>query len=99
MKIEKVTAVFSALRQESRLNIFRILVKHSAKGITPTEISALLDNMPRNTLSSHLLILFHAGLCSFERSGKQLIYKPNCKTVKKAAGFLLKDCCEGGCEC
>lgn len=99
MKPNKVTAIFSALSQENRLKVFRILVENSKDGITPTEISGLMDDMPRNTLSSHLSILSQAGLCSSEKNGKQIIYKPNCSTIKKVAEFLLKDCCDGGCKC
>lgn len=99
MKTDKITSVFNALSQDTRLRIFRILVEHSKDGITPTEISALMGDTPRNTLSFHLNLLTNADLCTFKKSGKQVIYKPNCETVKKVANFLLKDCCDGGCKC
>lgn len=99
MKPKQITQVFDALSQENRLKIFRILVEHSKNGITPTEISALMGDMPRNTLSFHLSLLSQAALCSFEKNGKQIIYKPNCNTIKKVAEFLLKDCCNRGCKC
>lgn len=99
MKIEKVLSVFNVLSQESRLKIFRILVRHSSKGITPTEISKILNDMPRNTLSFHLSLMLQADLCKTVKNGKQIIYKANCATIKTAAHFLLKDCCEGDCKC
>lgn len=99
MKPKQITQVFGALSQDNRLKIFRILVEHSKDGITPTEISALMGDIPRNTLSFHLSLLNQAGLCSFEKNGKQIIYKPNCNTIKNVAEFLLKDCCDGGCKC
>ena len=99
MKIEKVLSVFNVLSQESRLKIFRILVEHSSSGITPTEISKILNDMPRNTLSFHLSLMAQADLCKTLKKGKQIIYKPNCGTNKTTAQFLLKDCCEGRCKC
>ncbi len=100
MKTEQITTIFEALSQEGRLKIFRLMVEHSKEGITPTEMFNKLDCMAKNTLSFHLNILTQANLCSFEKKGKTLIYKPNCKAIKEAAHFLLKDCCEGGClEC
>ncbi|MDD5101667.1 MAG: helix-turn-helix domain-containing protein [Endomicrobiia bacterium] len=99
MKIEKVLSVFNVLSQESRLKIFRILVEHSTGGITPTEISKILNDMPRNTLSFHLSLIAQADLCKTVKQGKQVIYKANCNTIKGVAQFLLKDCCEGACKC
>ncbi len=100
MKIDKVCDVFDALSQVNRLKIFRILVEHSKEGITPTEISEKMGKMPRNTLSFHLSLLSNSGLCTSEKQGKQVIYKAKCDTIRKIAGFLLKDCCDdGGCKC
>lgn len=99
MKTNKISAVFGALSQENRLKIFRILVEHSGNGITPTEIAAIMGNMPRNTLSFHLNLLSQADLCEYEKKGKQMIYKPTCSTIKKIAEFLLEDCCDGTCKC
>lgn len=98
MDIKNISLVFDSLSQENRLKIFRILVEHSKTGITPTEISYLMNKMPRNTLSFHLNILTHAGLCSSEKNGKRIIYKPLCSTIKQVAEFLLKDCCDTECK-
>lgn len=99
MKIDNAILIFNALSQDTRLQVFKILVKYSKDGITPTEISEKLGNIPRNTLSFHLNLLTMAGLCSSKKNGKQIIYKPNCENVRKVASFLLYDCCEGGCKC
>lgn len=99
MKIDTVCTAFDALSQVNRLKIFRILVEHSKEGITPTEIAALMNDMPRNTLSFHLSLLTAADLCETTKKGKQIIYKPKCDTIKKIAQYLLKDCCEGECKC
>lgn len=91
MNTEEAVLVFTALSQETRLNIFRILVDNSLEGICPCEIAEQLK-IPRNTLSFHLSLLTQAKLCSFEKSGKMLIYKPNCKEIEKVMKFLHKDC-------
>ena len=98
MNTENISLVFDSLSQENRLKIFRILVENSKNGITPTEISNLMNKMPRNTLSFHLSILTQAGLCTYEKNGKQVIYKPICSIIKEVAAFLLKDCCDIGCS-
>ena len=97
--LSDIAAIFDALSNETHLQIFRILVEHSKDGITPTEISALMNDFPRNTLSFHLSLMATVGLCSFEKQGKQIFYKPNCCLIKQITKFLLTDCCEGGCSC
>lgn len=95
----EIIKIFEALSQVNRLQIFRIMVEHSKNGITPTDIIKLMGGIPKNTVSFHLNALLQANLCSFEKKGKSLIYKPNCSMVKDAACFLLKDCCDGECKC
>lgn len=99
MKLSEAAIIFDALSQENRLKIFRLLVQNSKTGMTPTEISKKLGNMPRNTLSFHLSLLTQAGLCSSVKKGKTVIYKPKCSIIKEIAAFLLEDCCDGGCKC
>lgn len=99
MKLENVCNAFDALSQVNRLKIFRILVEHHEKGITPTEIADLMGGMPRNTLSFHLSLLTNAELCTTKKNGKQIIYKPKCDKIKQIAAYLLKDCCSGECKC
>lgn len=97
--LTNIATVFDALSNENRLQIFRILVRNSATGITPTAISKEMNYFPRNTLSFHLTLLANANLCFSERQGKQIFYKPNCQLIKEITRFLLSDCCEGGCLC
>lgn len=97
--LTSIATVFDALSNENRLQIFRILVKNSATGITPTAISKEMNDFLRNTLSFHLTLLTNANLCFSERQGKQIFYKPNCQLIKEITKFLLSDCCEGGCLC
>lgn len=91
MKSDEAIMVFTALAQETRLKIYKLIVKNNLTGICPCEIAEKL-RIPRNTLSFHLSLLSQAGLCSFTKKGKMLIYKSNCSKVKDVVKFLHKDC-------
>ncbi len=99
MKTERIIIAFDALGNDTRLKIFRLLVKNSLHGLNQTEISRKIGNMPRTTLSFHLELLENAGLCSSQKIGKSVFYKPHCDLIKEIVGFLLKDCCGGKCKC
>lgn len=92
MTENKALMVFTALSQETRLKVFRILVENGKDGICPCDIAEKLK-IPRNTLSFHLALLSQAGLCGSEKAGKTIIYKPVCAKIKETADFLLKNCC------
>ena len=64
---------FAALSQETRLDVFRSLVKAGPEGLSAGEIAERLG-VVQNTLSSHLRKLEHAGLVSSQRRGRQIIY-------------------------
>lgn len=93
MNIDTAALAFDALSKPVRIRIFQILVEHFDTGITPTEISKLMDGMQRNTLSFHLSLLSQAGLCVSEKKGKCIIYKPKGCHLRAVADFLVRDCC------
>lgn len=93
MDIENAAIAFDALSKPVRIRIFQILVEYHETGITPTEISKLMDGMQRNTLSFHLSLLSQAGLCISEKKGKCIIYKPKGCHLRAVADFLIRDCC------
>lgn len=94
MKNKDAILVFLALGQESRLNIFRLIVQHGDTGLTPGAIIEILG-IPNATLSFHLKELLHASLILVERQSRNLIYRPNAEMVKNITDFLLKNCCNG----
>ena len=53
MDIGQATAALGALSQETRLQVFRILVKHGQAGAPAGTLSEALG-IPHNTLSFHL---------------------------------------------
>ena len=97
MNNHQAISAFLALGQESRLNIFRLIVQRGDRGLTPSEIVEKLG-IPNATLSFHLKELSRAHLISAERQSRHLVYRPNAVLVQKLSGFLLDNCC-GGMAC
>lgn len=85
---------FSALAQPTRLDAFRLLVKHEPHGLQAGEIARRLD-VPHNTMSTHLAILTRAGLVSVTRQSRSMIYRVELMAVRQLVLFLLQDCCNG----
>jgi DNA-binding transcriptional ArsR family regulator len=94
MESELAIEAFSALAQPTRLEAFRLLVKHEPVGLPAGEIARKLD-VPHNTMSTHLAILTRAGLISVERHSRSMIYRVELQAVRQLVLFLLKDCCNG----
>lgn len=82
----------AALAQESRLALFRLLVKRGPEGYTPTQLTEKLD-IPAPTLSFHLKELQRAGLIVARREGRNLFYSPNFPRMNELIGFLTDNCC------
>ena len=97
MKNNDAISAFLALGQETRLNLFRLIVQRGDVGLTPTQIIEKLG-IPNATLSFHLKELVNAKLLLVERQGRNLIYRPNAGLVHQLSGFLLENCC-GGQSC
>ena len=88
---------FSALAQDSRLAIFRLLVRKQPDGLPVGEISRLLDIVP-STLSGHLGILKRAGLLKATRQQREIHYAASLEHMGDLIRFMLKDCCDGQVE-
>ncbi|WP_424244095.1 DNA-binding transcriptional ArsR family regulator [Elusimicrobium posterum] len=85
--------MFSALSQESRLAIFKLLVKYGEEGLCASDIGKKL-NIPKNTLSFHLLLMTNAKLLKKKKQGTFIFYSPNFASVNGLIKFLLADCCD-----
>jgi DNA-binding transcriptional ArsR family regulator len=94
MESEAVILALSALAQSTRLDVFRLLVKHEPDGLAAGDIAKKLA-VPHNTMSSHLTILARADLVSSHRASRSIIYRANLATLETVAVFLMKDCCGG----
>ena len=84
----------AALAQPTRLDVFRLLVKHEPDGLPAGDIAKELA-VPHNTMSSHLSILTRARLISSRRHGRSIVYSANLATLQSMTLFLLQDCCGG----
>jgi ArsR family transcriptional regulator len=92
-KIDAVTAL-SALAQDNRLDIYRLLVQAGPEGMAAGEVATELAIAP-NTLSFHFDRLRHAGLVSVARQGRSLIYAARYETMNNLLGYLTENCCGG----
>ena len=92
MKTTDAVIGLAALAQESRLAVFRLLVKRGPEGFTPTQLSERLS-LPAPTLSFHLKELQRACLIESRREGRFLYYSPNFSRMNLLLGFLTENCC------
>jgi ArsR family transcriptional regulator, arsenate/arsenite/antimonite-responsive transcriptional repressor len=92
MKAEQIVQALGALAQESRLAVFRLLVKRGPQGFTPGELAEKLT-VPAPTLSFHLKELQHAQLVFSRREGRFLYYSANFETMNEVVNFLSENCC------
>jgi DNA-binding transcriptional ArsR family regulator len=84
----------SALAQDSRLEVFRVLVKAGPDGMAAGEIARSLSTAP-NTMSQQLLVLSNAGLIRARRDGRSIIYSVDFDAMSGLLVFLTEDCCGG----
>lgn len=92
MKSEDAVVALGALAQESRLAVFRLLVKRGPDGYSPSDLVEKLK-IPAPTLSFHLRELQHAGLIASRREGRFLYYSANFDRMRDLIGFLTEKCC------
>jgi len=94
--MDKISALaaLSALGQETRLEVFRLLVRAGAEGVPAGEIATRLGAI-QNTTSAHLKILAHAGLIRAERDGRIVRYVADMTGFRDLLAFLMEDCCNG----
>ncbi|MDF1793126.1 MAG: metalloregulator ArsR/SmtB family transcription factor [Thalassobaculaceae bacterium] len=97
MDTVKVVAALSALAQENRLGIFRLLVQTGTPGMSAGGIARELG-IVASTLSHHLGLLEQAELVRSNRRGRNVIYTCNLDGVRTLLRFLIEDCCGGRAE-
>ena len=94
MESELAIKRLSALAQEGRLAVFRLLVKAGPGGLPAGSIAQALQ-VPPNTLSAQLTILANAGLVGSKRDGRSIIYSANHHGMNELLAYLMEDCCQG----
>lgn len=94
MDTTQALAALAALAQESRLAVFRLLVKLGPAGMAATRIADELG-IPASSLSFHLKELTHAGLIVPRQESRFIIYAANFDAMNSLLGFLSENCCAG----
>lgn len=97
MEKEDALNALAALGQETRLDVFRLLVKAGKEGMTAGAIADAL-NVRSNTLSTHLAALSRSGLVQAVRDGRSIHYSADLTTMQFLVTYLLQDCCGGNPE-
>ena len=94
MESEQAILALAALAQSTRLDVFRLLVKHEPDGLAAGDIARALA-VPQNTMSSHLSILSRAGLVTAQRFSRSIVYRAELARFQQVVLFMLQDCCDG----
>ena len=87
-----VISVLAALAQETRLDVFRLLVRAGSVGMSAGSIADSLG-VPAATLSFHLKELKSCGVIECTREGRTLIYSPNFNAMSELVSYLSENCC------
>jgi ArsR family transcriptional regulator, arsenate/arsenite/antimonite-responsive transcriptional repressor len=98
MNQKHAIAALAALAQETRLDLFRLLVTVGPEGLPAGVIAEQLGVAP-SSLSFHLQQLVHAGLITQRRLGRQLIYSAQYDAMNALLMYLTENCCGRGVFC
>jgi DNA-binding transcriptional ArsR family regulator len=92
MKSAEAVRCLSALAQETRLSVYRLLVRQGPRGMAAGEIAAALDLAPA-TLSFHLKELANARLVCARQAGRFVFYSADFAAMNALLAFLTENCC------
>jgi ArsR family transcriptional regulator len=98
MEQKRAIAALGALAQETRLELFRLLVTCGPEGLRAGVIAERLGVQP-SSLSFHLAQLTHAGLIKQRRLSRQLIYSADYGAMNELLAYLTENCCGKGANC
>ena len=88
---------FAALAHDTRLDVFRLLIRQGSKGMAAGDIAEAL-NIKQNTMSANLAVLLRAGLIHSQRDGRSVRYAADLEGLRGLLRFIMEDCCGGRAE-
>ena len=97
METSRVVEALSALAQDTRLAVYRLLVECGPQGLAAGAIGEKLD-LPPPTLSFHLAHLARAGLLRSRQEGRFVFYSADFENMDRLVAYLTENCC-GGASC
>jgi ArsR family transcriptional regulator len=97
MEMKQAIDALAALAQETRLQVYRLLVGAGPEGMAAGRIGEALG-LPPATLSFHLAHLARAGLAQSRQEGRFVIYSADFQNMNALLGYLTANCC-GGQSC
>lgn len=98
MDKQSAISALGALAQETRLDVYRLLVTQGPEGLPAGVIADRLGVLPAS-LTFHLKELQHAGLITQRRLGRQLIYAAEYCAMNALLAYLTENCCGRGQSC
>lgn len=97
MDTDAALLALAALAHKTRLQTFRLLVRHEPNGLSTGELVAA-TGLTQSTFSTHLAVLTKADLVRTEKHGRRMIQRANIDALRELMVFLAKDCCQGRAE-
>jgi ArsR family transcriptional regulator, arsenate/arsenite/antimonite-responsive transcriptional repressor len=98
MEAKQAIAALGALAQDTRLELFRLLVRTGPDGL-PAGVIAERLGVPPSSLSFHLQHLVRAGLVTQRRESRKVIYAAEYGTMNALMAYLTENCCQGAGTC
>ncbi len=92
MEIREAVERLGALAHETRLSVFRLLVRRGPLGLAAGEIATRMAISPPNA-SFHLAELARVGLVTAKREGRSVIYSVDFAASLGLVDYLKENCC------
>ena len=97
METDDALSILSALSHPTRLDAFRVLIRHEPDGLSTGKLVEA-SGLTQSTFSTHLAVMAKAGLVLSEKRGRQQIQRANLAVLRGLMVYLAKDCCQGRAE-
>lgn len=98
MNTEIAAAALESLGNETRLTIYRSLVRAGGSGLPVGTLKEKIA-IPGSTLSHHIARLVAAGLVSQNREGRVLRCTANYPAMQELVAYLVEECCRDDVCC